>query len=93
MATILPRRGTRTNAVVTITNCASYALINYGEEGMYIRNNSDDDDADSTYVPGGGSFSSPDNLAYYQNGLTRVIFDGPATSFSFEAMGDTPVTT
>ena len=92
MAGIIPRRGTYTNKTVTLNNVTSYAVINYGAtNGLYIRNVSTDANGDSTFVPAGASFSSPDSATYYQAGLTSVVIDGTTTSFTIEAMCETPI--
>lgn len=90
--TIVPRRGTYTNKTVTLNTVTSFAVINYGAtNGLYIRNVSTDDDADSTFVPAGASFSSPATAAYYQEGLKSVVIDGDTTSFTIEAICETPI--
>lgn len=86
--TIIPRRGTFSGTVVTLENCSSYAIMNFGANGLWIRNEPGDADAISTFVPAGASFSSPDSSPYYTNGLFKVVFDALAlgADFSLEAI-------
>ncbi len=93
MAGIIPRRGTPAAGTrLQLEKVTQYAIINtHASLGMYIRNEVTDTDANSTYLPPGASFSSPENSAYYQDGYTKIIFDatGGAT-FTYEAMSQEP---